>query len=66
MSATFSKSVILRRHVVRFQGLGENIFLGDNIFVFVICLRLIFSDTTKFGRGTKKLGALPPNALTLG
>ena len=37
MLATFSKSVILRRHVMRFQGLGENAFLGDNIFVFTIC-----------------------------
>jgi len=39
--------------------LGENTFLGDNIFVFIIfiiCLRQIFLDTTKLGRGTKNLG----------
>ena len=54
MLATFSKWVILRRHVVRFR--GKNTFLGNNIFVFMICLRQIFLDTAKLGRGTKKLG----------
>ena len=60
MLATFSKSVIFRRHVIRFLRFGENTFLGDNIFVFIVCLRQIFLDTTKWGRGTKKLGGTCP------
>jgi len=63
MLATYSTSLIHRRHTVRFYGLGENTFLGDNIFVFIIsiiCLRRFFLDTTKLGRGTKKLGGPCP------
>jgi len=61
--ATFSKSIILRRHVIRFEGLGGKYILRDNSFVFIICLRQIFLDTTQpIWEGHKKPGGPALNA----
>jgi len=56
MLATFSTSLILRRHVVRFWGIGGKYIFRTQFLVFIICLRQFFLDTTKLWRGTKKLG----------
>jgi len=53
-------------NLIRHWVWGEYTFLGDNIFVFVVCLRQIFLDTTKLGRGTKNFGGPPVNASPCG
>jgi len=59
MLATFTKSVILRRHVVRCKGLGGK-YIFRQYFCFYHMFKTNFSGhTTKFGRGTKNLDPCP-------
>jgi len=50
----------------RFQGLGgENTFLWGEIIIFIICLKQIFLNTTKFGGYKKDLGVIAPECPTV-
>jgi len=53
-----SVAVRSRSQASRFEG---NKFLGGKIFVFIICVKLIFLGTKKFVRAQKIGGALRTN-----
>jgi len=62
MLATSTKSVIFRRHVVRFEGLGGKYIFRRLYFCFYYMFKTIFLDTKNLGGVQKTWKALPPNA----
>jgi len=64
MLATSTKSVIFRRHVVRFEGLGGKYIFRRLYFCFYYMFKTNFSGHKKFGRGTRNLEGPAPECPT--